>query len=126
MRKAISIDFDGVLHDYSGGWTGYKPEGGPVPGAVEFTSDLQDQGFQVIVSSCRALTDLGRRYIREWLDDNGFRMEFMHVTAEKPHAEFYIDDRAIRFEGDFKQVEEQMKTLQPWFKNQESKSIFHE
>lgn len=112
MKPTISIDFDGVIMDYSAGWTGYRPEGPPVPGAVEFVDQLVAEGYEVVVSSCRAYTDIGRRGITEWLAHHGFpRLE---VTHEKPHAVAYIDDRGHRFEGDFAALK--VKLLRPvWF-----------
>src|SRR5678815_4824329 len=102
----ISIDFDGVIHDYSDGWTGYHPIGEPVPGSLEFVQECIDVGYVVFISSCRAFTQTGRECIKVWLEDNGFPIGRIHITSDKPHADWYIDDRAIRFEGDFNQVKE--------------------
>jgi len=99
MEDTISVDFDGVLHDITGGWTGYAPEGQPVPGARDFVAQLVADGYEVVISSCRAYTLIGREGMRRWLEQHGFpRVE---VTCEKPHAKHYIDDRAIRFDGCF-------------------------
>jgi hypothetical protein len=114
MNKSISLDFDGVLHDYSNGWTGYVPQGEPVPGAVAFAYWLADQNIDIIISSCRAYTQIGRLAIRDWLDKHGFPSEFIHITCEKPHAEWYLDDRGIRFDGNFDLVRIKMEH-QPWY-----------
>lgn len=114
MRETISIDFDGVLHDYSNGWSGYVPQGPPVPGALQFVEDCLNHDLEVIISSCRAYTLIGREGIRAWLEAHGFPAERIAVTCEKPHAKWYLDDRAIRFNGCFDQAWESME--QPvWF-----------
>lgn len=115
--KTISIDFDGVIHDYSAGWTGYVPQGEPVPCAREFVRWCLSMGYEVVVSTCRAYTQIGRLAVREWLEGHGFPVERMQITCEKPHADWYVDDRAIRFEGDFAAVGEQMRRP-VWFKAQ--------
>ena len=115
--KTISIDFDGVLHDYSGGWTGYVPQGEPIPGAREFVAWCRAQGLEIVISTCRAYTQMGRLAVRDWLEQHGFPAEFIQVTCEKPHAEWYVDDRAIRFNGRFAEIKLAMQ--QPvWFKQQ--------
>lgn len=112
MKDTISVDFDGVLHDYRAGWTGYEPTGEPVPGAREFVCQLVTDGYEVVISSCRAYTQIGRDGIREWLERHDFPR--VSVTCEKPHARFYVDDRGIRFDGCFGAVRAAMN--QPvWF-----------
>lgn len=113
MKRTASVDFDGVLHDYSDGWTGYEPNGGPIPGAREFVQWLVAQEIEVIISSCRAYTQIGRTGIQDWLLFHGFPR--CSVTCEKPHAEWYIDDRGIRFSGDFEAVKLLMERP-VWFK----------
>lgn len=117
MRETISIDFDGVIHDYAQGWSGYAPSGPPVPGALQFVEDCLNHELEVIISSCRAYTQIGREGIRNWLEQHGFPAERILVTCEKPHARWYLDDRAIRFDGSFFRAWDAMK--EPvWFEVQ--------
>lgn len=113
MKKTISLDFDGVIHSYEAGWTGYAPEGEPIPGSVEFVKKLIANDYEVIISSCRAYTQIGREGIRDWLNKHGFPR--LDVTCEKPHAVVYLDDRAVRFEGCFEQAWV-MLNQEVWFK----------
>jgi hypothetical protein len=94
----IALDFDSVLHQYSK-WTGPTPEEPPVAGAQEFVRSLVDDGFEVVVFSHRAATTAGKEGIIEWLVEYGFPA--MDVSDRKPPAEVFVDDRAVRFEGDF-------------------------
>lgn len=93
MSKAvIAVDFDGVLSTYSGDPT--RPPGPPVPGALEFIEDALKRGAGVVVFSSRSRDD-----IEKWLDRHGFPA--MPVFY-KPPVVAVIDDRAVRFTGDFR------------------------
>lgn len=87
----------GVLHSYVSGWTGSRPVDPPVEGAREAVEAFLAGGYSVVIFTCRALTDDGRRGTIEWLQEHGFPV--CDVTAFKPHALLYVDDRAFRFEG---------------------------
>lgn len=93
----VVVDFDGVLHSYSSGWTGYEPLDPPEPGAREFVDWLLAQHFEVVVVSARAGTELGAQAIRDWLKDHGFPE--LRVTDQKVRAAAYIDDRAVAYLG---------------------------
>lgn len=111
MGKSIALDFDGVIHDYALGYTGHVPEGGPVPGALEFVQELLEAGWTVYIHTCRALPEqegwkprverVGA--VTEWLEWHGFPGGLI-VTADKPHALLYVDDRAHRFTGCWEEV----------------------
>lgn len=100
-RPTIALDFDGVLHAYSRGWgdgTIYDP---PVEGAVEAVRALAED-FDLIVSTCRQDVAAISRWIRAWFDLQ------IPVTASKPIAAVYVDDRGLRFEGDWRDTFEQL------------------
>jgi hypothetical protein len=99
--KTICFDFDGTLHFYVG-WTGYEPPNPPVEGAREFVQWCVERGYKVCVCTCRADNELGKMAVESWLKKYGFPP--MPVSNIKPPATFYIDDRAIRFEGDWQKV----------------------
>lgn len=101
-RPTIAVDLDGVLHRYEQGWTGQVPLEPPVPGAREAVAAIRALGYRVVVFTCRALTQLGRAGTIAWLDAHGIEVD--EVTAIKPHALAYVDDRAIRFDGDWAAV----------------------
>lgn len=104
--KRICLDFDGVLHLYSKGWQGATWLEDPTPGAQEFVRDLQAAGFEVVVQSTRASTWEGNVAMNAWLARHGFPS--LIVTAEKPMAMLYVDDRGFRFEGSFSDVKRWM------------------
>lgn len=94
--NTVSVDFDGVLHAYASGWTGYQPLDGPEPGALEFVQLLLGHGYRVVVVSTRAHTYMGQVYIHEWLTQHGFPQ--LEVTSEKTMAIAYVDDRAVPYD----------------------------
>jgi hypothetical protein len=102
--KTVALDYDGVLHSYTSGWTGEAPTDPPHPGALEFVQDLIDQGAKVVVYSTRAKTYLGRVGMLSWFREHGFPLDADNITNEKPPAIAYVDDRAVEFRGDFAQA----------------------
>lgn len=93
--RTVSVDFDGVLHEFSSGWTGYTPLDGPEPGALEFIKSLIVMGYTPVICSARAHNDLGVHEIKKWLKKYGFPE--MKVTNEKILAICYVDDRAVEY-----------------------------
>lgn len=99
----VVLDFDGVLHSYVSGWQGFVPGDPPEEGALSFCRRLVGAGARLVVCSARAREEEGLGATRRWLREYGFPE--MEVTNEKPPGHFYIDDRAIRYEGSFEDVE---------------------
>lgn len=100
----VGLDFDGVLCHYRNGWTGPIPTEEPIAGALEFVRWLIEHGYNLFVFSSRALPghEGGASGIRAWLCQHGF--PDLYVTHEKIPALFYIDDRGVRFEGDYEPI----------------------
>lgn len=99
-KKRAAVDFDGVLHRYDRPFS-EVPADGPVEGALEFVQALIAADFEVIVFTTRGKDLTGMTEVRKWLNKYGFPLG-LTITAEKPMAQFYLDDRGFRFEGDFK------------------------
>lgn len=138
-RLTVALDFDGVLHSYSSGWTGPIPFDAPVEGAQGFCQWLVSNKFKVVVMTTRAEHEGAAEGIRAWFQHHGFPEEFwkskealsmggwmrgerwVEVTHEKAHADVYVDDRGWRFNGDFAELREFLGTpnnLKPWNKEQ--------
>lgn len=106
-RPTVALDFDGVLRASmlddadTDGW---------VEGASEALRRLSDT-YRVIVFSCRCLTPGGAEDVWDWLRERGAD-ELVHaVTARKPDAVVYVDDKAVRFRGDWHETLETVHRL---------------
>lgn len=102
MKPTVCLDFDGVLNTYSG-WAGAEELFEPAPGVREFLSQAQ-KSFALVIHSTR-----DPALIEGWLDRHDLSSFIHRVTMTKPLAIAYVDDRAIRFSGDFEAVLEQFR-----------------
>lgn len=96
-RKTLAIDFDGTLCKYQSFGDGVIYQE-PNVGAVDVVNKLYNNGWKIIIFTCRARHEFGGDgidSIKAWLDR--FGIPHHEITAEKPIATAYIDDRAIRF-----------------------------
>lgn len=92
--STLAIDFDGCLHDYMDPIKG-KKMGLPIFGAVDAMEDLRQAGHKLIIHTVKATTPSGKQAVIDWLEYYG--IEYHDVTAIKPNAELYIDDRGYHF-----------------------------
>lgn len=116
----IAVDFDGVLNSYASGWTSADdlPDD-PVPGAIEWLEQMTSE-FDVVIFTCRALTPGADDAIAQWLTWHGLSpaaFQRLRITAEKPHALIYFDDRAWRCEGPGSYpTADEIRQFRPWMK----------
>ena len=99
----VGIDFDKVIHKCSKGFYDGTIYDDPIEGAYEALEKLSND-YTVIVYTCKAKPDrglvngkTGTELVWEWLKEHKMAQFVSKVTAEKPRARFYIDDKAIRF-----------------------------
>jgi hypothetical protein len=99
----LGIDFDGVIHDDYLGFHDGTIYGDLIPGSKE-SLELLAKNYKLIIFTAKAKPSrplvngkTGIELIWEWLSKNGLSHLISEVTAEKPRAFAYIDDKAIRF-----------------------------
>ena len=99
----LGIDFDGVIHKNSKGYHDGTCYDEPVEG-VEEALKILSQKYNLICYTAKAKADrgvvngkTGSHVVWEWLVKYGFDKYIKTITAEKPRAVAYIDDKAIRF-----------------------------
>jgi ribonucleotide monophosphatase NagD (HAD superfamily) len=92
MSKTVCLDFDGVIHEYKG-WNNGELNG-PLPGAKDFIQKLIESNYQVIIHTTREPA-----VVKAWLAM--YALPLLDVSATKPPAIAYVDDRAVVFRGDF-------------------------
>ena len=96
MKKDICVDFDGVLNVY----THYDPNNlcKMREGCPQFLEQLSKKYRITILTSREPNT------VKEWLEEHNLSNFVKQVTNIKIPAVYYIDDRAIPFEGDYDKV----------------------
>jgi cation transport ATPase len=105
MRAIVCVDINGVLDNYRG-WQGAEHWDPPRAGAREFLQALQQEGYDVVVLTTRWHEDA-----RAWLERHGLLEFVCEVTDRKPAAHVFVDDRALRFEGDFDATLREIRTF---------------
>jgi len=119
----IAIDFDGVLHGYSKGWTDGTIYDAPVPGAAEAMKKLKEQGHTLYIFSTRTNPIFKKKEesadqkkaMEEWLKEHDMPYDKVW-TFGKPMADIFIDDRAIGFRGQWDATLEEVANFKVWNK----------
>jgi len=104
--KTIAVDLDGTILEY-GGWKGHSRFGKPLPGAKEALQKLKERGFVIIIWTTRDNKEEIARYLRE----QGIPFDYINENPYGPpdgspkiYADYYVDDKAIEFKGDWQEV----------------------
>lgn len=110
LPKTICIDFDGVIHPYTKGWVGIVPDDEPpIKGIAMELAKLKVLGYSVVIFTTRAQTDVGSKYVKEYLDK--YSIVYDRITAIKFGAIAYVDDRAIFFDGDAESLADKIESF---------------
>lgn len=111
----IAVDFDGTLAQWDKG--NFPAIGEPTEGAKEAMEALKEMGATILIHSCRTATEISKypidkrmqqQAIAEWMKKHGIPYDEI-LIVEKPIAHYYIDDSAIRFEDNWKQIVKRIK-----------------
>lgn len=105
MKERICVDFDGVLNEYNGYEEGNL--GKPLSGSQDFIKELRRK-YMVVIFTSRP-----KEQVSNWLSKNGF--PDIKVTNRKLPAVAYIDDRAIPFNGSYKQAIYEAANFKPYW-----------
>lgn len=105
-RFVAAIDFDHTIHNPEDRERGFKM-GKPFAGAKEALTRLGELGAKIVIHTCRA-TDTAE-HVAAWLDY--FEIPYDEITALKPMADVYVDDRAVPFLGDWADTERELLAL---------------
>lgn len=116
-RKTLCLDFDGVVHSYTSPWVdALTIPDPPVPGAIDWLVRA-DRYFLVAIFSSRSKVPGGIEAMQRWLirhmreghppgvNSERFVLETLRWPDNKPAASLYIDDRGLRFDGDWSSPE---------------------
>ena len=116
--KTICIDFDGVIHDYSKGWQGIDVFDKPIEGAAYCTNQLKKEAWTIIIYTTRNDTPA----LRKFRSDNDIYYDFINKNPNQPKgsengkliADIYLDDRGLKFEGDWDKTFENIMNFKTW------------
>ena len=115
-QERVMIDFDGVIHSYDNGWQGGEIYGNVIEGAKEAIDVLKEK-YQIVIFTTRA----SKRYndlvssdklvadVSAWLKEHD--IYFDKITSDKLGAICYVDDKAIRFENNWKDILDKIKEI---------------
>ena len=109
-KKVVLIDLDGVLNEYRGIYDEEK-----IPelkfGAREFLLNLSNK------YSVKLFTTRNRLLTSKWIINNNLDGFIEDVTNIKEPCWLYVDDRCVKFDGDFSMLQNKIDNFKPWYKN---------
>ena len=107
--KIILIDLDGVLNTYTGNYDeNYIP---PIKaGALEFLSILSEK-YKI-----KIFTSRNPKSVSEWVEQNNLSSFIDGITNIKEPSYLIIDDRCIKFDGNYSDLNEQIENFRVWYR----------
>jgi len=104
--KIVAVDLDGTILEFNE-WKGHNHFGKPLKGAKEALQKLKEMGFVIIIWTTRK----NREDIAKYLTEHDIPFDYINENPLQPpdcdikiYADYYVDDRAIEFRGDWKEV----------------------
>jgi hypothetical protein len=115
VKQTVILDFDGVIHSYTSGWQGPAVcNDPPTDGAKQAVAALREL-YRVVVCSSRCHQEGGIEAVRDYLRRHDIVVD--DVSNDKPPHIVVVDDRALRFNGDWDYVLNNIEAAAvPWNK----------
>jgi hypothetical protein len=122
-KLTICIDFDGVVHAYSKGWQDGSIYDAMVTGFTEWAALTKDT-FKLVIYSSRSKTPEGIQAMKDWFatqwaDEKRIGVNDLEFAHKKPAAYLTIDDRALKFDGNWSAAHwdaNELLKFKPWNK----------
>lgn len=111
-EKIAIIDFDGTLCKFM------FPDVGPIePNVKEALETLKKAGYIIKIHSCRTAKYWGRldervmhlQLIEKFMREHNLPYDTIILSTDKPIADVYIDDRAIRYDNNWLEIARMLK-----------------
>lgn len=114
MRNSVVVDFDGTICNHE-----FPDIGAPKPGVKEALLQLSQMGLRVVIHTVRTArywagqgeapeVDLER--VKQYLKRHGLLYDEIWMQ-DKPLAVAYIDDRAVKYAGDWAAVVKEVERM---------------
>lgn len=112
FKQTVVIDFDGCVHSYTSGWKGIDviPDP-PVEGIREAIINIRKK-YKVVIVSSRTSCPQGIIAVNKWLEK--YDIEVDDISDTKPPAIVYVDDRAIKFDGNSDSLLDKICSFKTW------------
>jgi hypothetical protein len=123
LKQTLCLDFDGVIHSCEQGWQEGEIYGTLLPGFLDWLEEAR-QYFNIVIYSSRSATDEGRAAMAQWLTKQAGKPLTVEFAAVKPAAFLTIDDRALTFNGDWRDpiyAPDVLRGFQPWNERRKGK-----
>jgi phosphoglycolate phosphatase-like HAD superfamily hydrolase len=104
------IDLDGVLNNYS------KYEENNIPDIKQGAKEFLEQLYRTNKYDMVVFTSRKPELAVEWLNNNSIAHYFKEVTNIKKPASIYIDDRALKFNGDYMETIKEIEKFKVYWK----------
>lgn len=105
QKENVCVDFDGVIHNDHLGFYDGTIYGDIIQGSKKALQQLSEK-YNVILFTAKAKSDrpiikgkTGIQLIWQWLEKYNIKQYVSQITAQKPRALCYIDDKAIRYQN---------------------------
>jgi len=102
-ERTVCIDLDFTLCTHEGDYTLAQP----VEGAQEALRALREAGWVIVVQTARHFNHW--KTTVDWLAHHD--LVYDQLVFGKPPARVYVDDRAIRFDGDWVRMVQQLEAI---------------
>ncbi len=110
LMKTLLIDLDGVLNTYEGNYCEHEISP-PREGAKEFLENIAKE-YRIEIFTAR-----DKNLAKKWLEKYNLTAFISNITNIKsPYTSIIIDDRALRFNGNFKDTFEDIRNFRPFWK----------
>ena len=121
----VAVDLDGTIlesvpwpEDYDPTSGVQPPLGQPIPGSVDVLVELARLGWRISIYTARfgdetlppETVQAWAKEIAEHLQSNGVPFSDIWV-GRKPRADYFVDDKAIQFDGDWAAILEQLTLI---------------
>jgi hypothetical protein len=113
------IDFDETIHKYSKGFLDGSIYDVPIEGAKQSLDELKSKGYEIVIFTCRASranrlsddeVDEQIKMIEDWMDK--YQISYDRITGQKLESDAIIDNKALRFTGDWNQILQQLMEIE--------------